>query len=49
MVMTLLSQGKGLFQRRGEVGKTTEAAEDLNAAYMWRAFGVDVDDAGMHL
>ncbi|KAF7799136.1 hypothetical protein EIP86_010367 [Pleurotus ostreatoroseus] len=38
---------KGLYQMNGEMAKT-EVPEDLEATFMWRAFGVDTDNATLH-
>lgn len=45
---TPILQRTTLYQHAGVVGKKDDGSDDLNAAYMWRVFGIETDEEGMY-
>ncbi len=45
----LLAQNKSVYHVNGEMGTKTDVPEDLDAGYMWKAFGIEPTEEGMHL
>ncbi|KAI0804792.1 iron uptake cluster protein [Irpex lacteus] len=44
-----LGLNKSVYHVNGEMGTKTDVPEDLDAGYMWKAFGIEPTEEGMHL